>query len=39
MAKLTSAENRAVLFDMHCHLDFIENKADFETLACQCGVN
>lgn len=39
MPHATSSENRAVLFDMHCHLDFIENKADFETLASRCGVN
>lgn len=39
MANEISSGNRAVLFDMHCHLDFVENKADFETLASRCGVN
>lgn len=39
MANETASESRAVLYDMHCHLDFIENKADFETLASRCGVN
>lgn len=38
MSANESTANRAVLFDMHCHLDFIENKADFEALASLCGV-
>ncbi len=39
MAQETTSSNRAVLFDMHCHLDFIENKAAFEALASRCGVS
>lgn len=30
--------SNAMLFDMHCHLDFIENTVEFENLAAVCGI-
>ena len=30
--------HNAMLFDMHCHLDFVENAAEFEALASRCGI-
>lgn len=30
--------HNAMLFDMHCHLDFVENAAEFEALASHCGI-
>lgn len=30
--------HNAMLIDMHCHLDFIENAAEFEALASHCGI-
>ena len=38
---MTHAHNHvhnAMLFDMHCHLDFIANAAEFEALASHCGI-
>lgn len=36
-AAATVASN-AMLFDMHCHLDFVENAAEFGELADVCGI-
>ena len=30
--------HNAMLFDMHCHLDFIENADEFEALTSHCGI-
>lgn len=38
MARTDISASNAMLFDMHCHLDFIENAAEFETLATVCGI-
>lgn len=35
--KVAAASN-AMLFDMHCHLDFVENASEFGELASICGI-
>ncbi len=39
MTRENAATSNAMLFDMHCHLDFIENTVEFENLAAVCGIN
>lgn len=36
--RMAASAGNAMLFDMHCHLDFVENTSEFRELADVCGI-